>query len=62
MNNLKLIHSHSYGEESYGLVYLNTNGEYEVWDIPQYGGKEMHDKTFNSSELQAAIAYSMSFT
>ena len=62
MNNLKLVNSHSYGEESYGLVYINVNGEYEVWDIPQYGGEERHQKTFSSCELDDAIAYSKSFT
>ena len=62
MNNLKLVNSHSYGEESYGLVYLNTNGEYEVWEIPQYGGFERYEKTFSSDELDDAIAYSKSFT
>lgn len=57
---MKLIFSHSYGEESYGLVYQNELGLYEVYEISQYGGYEQYYKTYDS--LNDAIQASKSFT
>ena len=58
----ELIYRHSYGEEAAGLVYRNQAGEYEVWEVPQYGGMEQFEKVFAPDQLAAAIAYSKSFT
>jgi hypothetical protein len=57
---MKLIFSHSYGEESYGLVYQNELGLYDVYEIPQYGGDEQYYKTYNS--LEDAVQAAKSFT
>jgi hypothetical protein len=56
---MKEVYVHSYGEESYGWVYENSDGTYDVFSNT-YGGLEMYEDTFDS--LDTAIEYSKSFT
>jgi hypothetical protein len=57
---MKLLFTHSYGEEAYGLVYQNELGLYEVYEVPQYGGEEQYYDTYHS--LDRAIQAAKSFT
>jgi hypothetical protein len=57
---MKLLFTHSYGEEAYGLVYQNELGLYEVYEVPQYGGEEQYYDTYHS--LDHAIQAAKSFT
>ena len=59
-NNHKPLFTYSYGEEAYGLVYANDKGGFDVYSIPQYGGDERLEKSFN--EYSEAERYSKSFT
>lgn len=55
-----LLFTHSYGEESYGLVKINSEYTFDVYEIPLYGGIERYQKTFNT--YVEAVNYSKSFT
>jgi len=57
---MKQVFSYSYGAESYGIVYQNEMGLYEVYEIPQYGGNERYYQTYNS--IDDAIQAAKSFT
>ena len=57
---MKQVFSNSYGEGSFGLVYQNELGLYEVYEVPQYGGDEQYYKTYNS--LDDAVQVAKSFT
>jgi len=57
---MKQVFSYSYGAESYGIVYQNEVGLYEVYEIPQYGGNERYYQTYNS--IDDAIQAAKSFT
>lgn len=54
------VFSYSYGDESYGLVYQNDFGSYDVYEIPQFGDEEQFLKTFQS--IDDAIEYAKSLT
>jgi hypothetical protein len=56
----RLIFTHNYGEESYGLVYINQLGKFEIWIVPLYGGMEHHYSTVDC--LLNSIEISKSFT
>ena len=56
----KPLFTYSYGEEAYGIVYANDKGGFDVYSIPQYGGEELLEKSFN--EYIEAEQYSKSFT
>lgn len=57
---MKQVFSISLGEESYGLVYENSESLFEVWEIPQYGGEERFYKTFDSLDDAIKVAKSLS--
>ena len=57
---IKIVYEHSYGEESYGLVYELPDKTYAVYEIPQYGGYEAWDRDFEN--LEDAIKHAKSFT
>ena len=57
---MKQVFSYSYGEGSYGIVYQNEMGLYEVYEIPQYGGYKQYYRTYNS--IDDAIQAAKSFT
>jgi len=57
---MREVFCHSYGEESYGLVYDLGNGLYAVYEIPQYGGAERWYKDCDT--LEEAIEVAKSFT
>ena len=57
---MKQVFSNSYGEGSFGLVYQNELGLYEVYEVPQYGGDEQYYKTYNL--LDDAVQAAKSFT
>ena len=46
MQETKLVFTHPCGEGSYGLVYSNGFGGYDVYEIPLFGGSEMYVDTF----------------
>jgi hypothetical protein len=52
----------SYGEGAYGIVYRNAAGEYEVYEVPLYGGVERLEQTFPADQLEEAKAFAQSFT
>ena len=52
----------SYGEESYGIVYKLEDGSFSVYEVPQYGGEERHQKDFSAYKLEEAKLYACSFT
>jgi hypothetical protein len=58
---MELVYTKSYGEGAYGFVYRNAAGEYEVYEVPQYGGKERFERVFPADQYDAAVAYSCSF-
>lgn len=58
---MELVYTKSYGEESYGFVYRNAVGEYEVYEVPQYGGVERLECVFPADQYDAAVAYACSF-
>ena len=57
---MNLVFKHSYGHDSYGLVYENKQGSYDVYEIPLYGGEEVFDDTY--ATLDEAIRVAKSFT
>lgn len=59
---MELVFTKSYGEGAYGFVYLNAAGEYEVYEVPQYGGVERLELTFPADQYAAAVEYACSFT
>lgn len=59
---MELVFTKSYGEGSYGFVYRNAAGEYEVFEVPQYGGMERYEGVFPADQLTAAVAHACSFT
>jgi hypothetical protein len=56
---MKQVFSYSYGAESYGIVYQNESGLYEVYEIPSYSGDEKYYKTYASIDdaIQAAKSF-----
>ena len=56
---MKLVYEKSYGEGSYGFVYEN-DGQYEVYEVPLYGGHERFEGSYET--LQEAIRQANSFT
>ncbi len=59
----ELVFQKSYGDNSFGNVYLVKNklGEifYEVWEIPMYGGEEIFYKDF--CDFNDAVLFASSF-
>ena len=42
------VYDVSLGEESYGLVYRNDQGLFELWEMSQYGGEQQYYATYDS--------------
>ena len=57
---MELVFEYSYGEESYGLVYKDSEGMFQVFEIPQYGGFERYCETFDN--IDDAIKEAKSYT
>ena len=56
----KLLFTYSYGDESFGLVYEDGLGRFDVYSIQQYGGEERYEDTF--IHYDKAVEYASSFT
>ena len=57
---MKLVFQKYLGEDSYFLVYLQEDGSYAVYEIPQYGGEERFVE--HTNDLVSAIRLGESFT
>ena len=58
---MELVYTKSYGEGAYGFVSRNAVGEYEVFEVPQYGGEERREGIFPADQYDDAVAYACSF-
>ena len=56
---MNLVFKQRYADEAYGLVYETSEGLYQVYEIPQYGGEESYYETYHT--LEAAIEAAKSF-